>query len=84
MVLGLGHDPYVGLVAVVDGVWVGVFGRQAVVHRENGDAELEGPLARVVLMCTRVLAAEATTVEVDNGLIERLSMVLGRHGLSVQ
>ena len=84
MLLGLGHDPDVGLVAIVDGVGVWVLGRQAIVDRENGDSELEGPLARVVLVRARVLATEATSVEVDYGLIECLSVVLGGHRLSVK
>ena len=77
-------DPDVGLIAIVDWVWVWVLGAKAIVHRENRNAELECPFSRVVLMCARVLATETTSMKVDHCLIKFLPMILHRDGLPVQ
>ena len=77
-------DPDVGLIAIVDWVWVWVLGAKAIVHGEHRNAELERPFSRVVLMCARVLAAETTSMEMDHCLIKPLPVILRRDRLPVQ
>ena len=60
------NDPYISLVTVIDWIRVGVLWRQAVVDAEHRYAELDGPFSGVILMCTRVLTDESTSVEVNN------------------
>ena len=76
-------DPNVRLIAIVDWVWVWVLGAETIVHGEHRNAELERPFPRVVLMCTRVLAAESTSMKVDHCLIEPLPVILRGDGLPV-
>ena len=63
---GLRDDPYVSLVAVVLRIWVGVLWGEPIVYAENRNTHVSGPLDGVVRMDVRVLAHEASPVEVDD------------------
>ena len=76
------NDPNIGLVTVIDWVRVGILWRQAIVDAEHRNAKLDSPLSCVVLMCTRVLTNETTSVEVYHCLIEVL-LVCSRDWLVV-
>jgi hypothetical protein len=71
--LRLGHNPHISLKAVIYGVWVGVTRRKSIVDREDGNVELFCPLARVILVRSRVHAHETTAVEMYNRSSDRLS-----------
>ena len=76
------NDPNISLVTVIYWVRVGILWRQAIVDAEHRNAKLDSPLSCVVLMCTRVLTNETTSVEVYHSLIEVL-LVCSRDWLVV-
>lgn len=73
---GLIQDPDVGLEAIIDAVWVGVFGCKSIVDAEDRNSYFISPLACVELMWGRIHADKASTMEVDNGFFYTKSLFL--------
>lgn len=50
LLLSLGNDPHIRLVAVIDRVGVGILRRKTIVNAKYRHTDIDSPLARVALM----------------------------------
>ena len=75
LLFGLCDDPHIGLVAVVHWARIGTLRRKSIVNTKDRHSQLNGPLACVVLMSARVLAAEATPMEMNDSIVVLLDVL---------
>lgn len=61
----LGHNPDVGLIAVVDWVGVGIFRGESIVNAKDWNLEVNSPTACIVLVSARVLTEVTASVKVN-------------------
>lgn len=79
LVLSMRNYPDVGLVRIIDWIRVWILRSQSVIDAEDWYAQLYCPLPRIVLMGARILAAETSTVEMYNCMIEVLRIVCSNY-----
>ena len=79
LVLSMRNYPDVGLVRIIDWIRVWILRSQSVIDAKDWYAELYSPLPRIVLVGARILAAETSTVEMYNCLIEVLGIVCSNY-----
>ena len=60
----MGYNPYVSLIAIVYSIWVWILRCESVVNAKHWHIKLDCPFSGVVLVCARILAYEATSMEV--------------------
>ena len=75
LLFGLCDDPHIGLIAVIHWARIGTLRRKSIVNTKDRHSQLNRPLACIVLMSARVLAAEATPMEMNDSIVVLLDVL---------